>query len=88
MRVLVFDNNMLYPGIVQFGMTSIHSMYNVFRVSAYVCIVPQADQRQQTVQRQWSGGGVCLEGQATGLSGARRASQSDSCRLCARAEGT
>lgn len=61
-------------------------MDNIIYVSVYT--VPPADRQQQTVRRQLSGEVACPEGQATGLSGARRASQSDSYRLYARAEGT
>ncbi len=63
-------------------------MYNIICISACVRIVPPADRRQQIVQHQWSGGAVFPEGQATGLSEAHPASQSDSYQLCAQAEGT
>lgn len=63
-----------------------HLMYSL---CLHVCVfVPPADRQRQTEQHQWSGGDVCPEGRATGLSEAPRASQLDSCRLCARAEGT
>lgn len=39
-----------------------------------VSLVPPAGQQQQTARRRWSGGDVCPEEQATGLSGAPRAS--------------